>query len=127
VILLDTSAWIVLGGRHAEFAARIGTEDVAVCPPVAQEILQGTGTPARYRAVRNTLWRTTMLDDPVPLVRFEQAAQIYMTCREVGLTIRSSIDCLIAACAIAHAVPLLHDDRDFDHIATVSPLKAIRA
>ena len=113
--------------RRGIFLERVRDEVVAFCPAVVQEILQGAANEAQFARIRRKLLPEVMLDDPVPLSRFEEAAQIYLTCREVGLTIRSSIDCLIAACAIAHRVPILHDDRDFDHIAAVSPLRAIRA
>ena len=47
------------------------------------------------------------------------AAHIYQKCRRKGLTIRSSIDCLIAQCAIENEVILLHNDRDFKMISSV--------
>lgn len=62
----------------------------------------------------------TMLDDPTPLDRFEEAALIYLRCRRAGVT-PSATDCLVAACAIAHGIRLLHDDADFNHIARVVP------
>lgn len=65
-----------------------------------------------------------MLDSPMSLDLFEQAAQLYRTCRAAGYTIRSAHDCLIAACAIRNDVPLLHADIDFDHIARVSALRS---
>jgi predicted nucleic acid-binding protein len=34
------------------------------------------------------------------------------------------VDCLIAACAIRHDLEVLHRDRDFDALATISPLRA---
>ncbi|HSS38271.1 MAG TPA: PIN domain-containing protein [Polyangia bacterium] len=37
---------------------------------------------------------------------------------------RSSVDCLIAACAIRHELEVLHRDRDFDALATIAPLRA---
>jgi predicted nucleic acid-binding protein len=40
------------------------------------------------------------------------------------VTIRSSVDCLIAACAIRHQLEVLHCDRDFDQLAKISPLRA---
>jgi len=42
-------------------------------------------------------------------------------CRRAGITIRSSIDCLIARVAIEHGLMLLHDDRDFERISKVVP------
>lgn len=69
---------------------------------------------------------TKILDSPMPIERYEEAAELYLRCREAGLTIRKSNDCLIAVCAMKHGVQLLHNDRDFDHIAKVAPLRATR-
>ena len=126
MILLDSSAWIKLTGRATDVAARVENDEVALCPPVAQELLQGAGTLPRYAKLMKTLRVTIMIDDPLPLSRFEEAARIYLRCRAKAFTIRKSTDCLIAACAIAHGLPLLHDDRDFDFIAEVAPLNAQR-
>jgi predicted nucleic acid-binding protein len=41
------------------------------------------------------------------------------------VTVRSSIDCLIAAMAIRHGIPVMHRDRDFAYLASVSDLKQI--
>jgi predicted nucleic acid-binding protein len=76
--------------------------------------------------MRDIMLRTKMVDAPMPYERYEQAAQLYLRCRENSYTIRSSVDCLIAACAMAHDATLLHNDRDFDHIAAVVALKARR-
>lgn len=120
-MLVESSAWVLVLHGYAELP-----DDVATCPPVMQEILQGAGGAAHFDALRAMLQQTTLLDAPVPLVRYEEAAALYMRCRDAGVTVRKSVDCLIAACAIAHGVELLHNDRDFDHIALVAPLRAIR-
>jgi len=39
--------------------------------------------------------------------------------RAAGVTVRSTVDCLIARLAVEHDLVLLHDDRDYDRIATV--------
>jgi predicted nucleic acid-binding protein len=39
------------------------------------------------------------------------------------LTIRSSVDCVIAVCALRHALTVVHVDRDFGLIARVAPLQ----
>ena len=76
------------------------------------------------------MWETVlaarMLDDPMPLARFEYAAEIYRRCRENGYVIASSYDCLIAACAIEARVPLLQLDHDFEAMADVVPLELLR-
>ena len=53
-----------------------------------------------------------------------EAAEIYRQGRKSGYTIRSSIDCLIAAIAIENDVPVWHKDRDFSFIARYSRLQA---
>lgn len=45
-----------------------------------------------------------------------EAARIFFDCRRRGITVRSSVDCLIAAQAIAAQATLLHDDEVFERI-----------
>jgi predicted nucleic acid-binding protein len=52
------------------------------------------------------------------------AARIYYDCRRRGLTVRSTLDCVVAQIAIEHGVPLLHDDRDYTAISRVRSLSA---
>jgi predicted nucleic acid-binding protein len=54
------------------------------------------------------------------------AARIYFDLRRTGRTIRKIIDCCIAQIPIEHDLTLLHNDRDFETIATVRPLKHLR-
>ncbi|MEA2491618.1 MAG: hypothetical protein QOH21_3410 [Acidobacteriota bacterium] len=126
VILVDSSVWVLADrGRHP-IGDFVEPDDIVICPPIAQELLQGAQDRERYWAIRDVLALVTMLDAAIPLARFQEAAWIYVRCREAGYTIRSSVDCLIAACAMAHHVELLHDDRDFDFIAKVTALQARR-
>jgi predicted nucleic acid-binding protein len=53
---------------------------------------------------------------------YEAAAELYARCRRGGETVRSHVDCLIAAVAIRTGTPLLHGDADFDAIARHAPL-----
>jgi hypothetical protein len=46
---------------------------------------------------------------------------MYHDCRRQGVTVRSSLDCLIAQCAIEHGLTLLHNDRDYLGIALNAP------
>jgi predicted nucleic acid-binding protein len=101
----------------------IASDEAATCPPVVQEILQGVRGPAGYQEAYEAIMSVHMLESPMPLEIFEQAAALYRTCRAAGFTIRSSHDCLIAVCAIRNDVPLLHADIDFEHIARVSTLR----
>ena len=126
MILVDTSVWIeLLAGRES-----VKTEDLgrlAVCGPIVQEVLQGLKSGPAADAFRESFLALPVLSDPVPLDLFLDAAQIYSQGRRIGLTIRSSVDCLIAAVAIRNSAPVWHRDRDFDAIARYTSLEAFQA
>jgi predicted nucleic acid-binding protein len=66
------------------------------------------------------------IEDPLTREIFDEAIGIYRNARRKSITIRSSVDCLIAACAIRRGVPVLHRDRDFDLLAKIGPLQSLR-
>lgn len=123
MILVDTSIWI-LDSTHLGFLEkRVALEELATCLPVIQEVLQGARD-HEFSALRATLLASLILESPMPVEVFEEAAEIYRIGRKLGITIRSSHDCLIAACAIRNDVPLLHSDRDFESIARFTRLQS---
>jgi predicted nucleic acid-binding protein len=123
VVLVETSVWIDDIRGAVKLSQLLLLEDIATCPPVLQEVLQGASNQAVRAIAEATLLDAHMLDNPMPLARFQEAARLYHLCRVKGYTIASKYDCLIAASAIAHDVPLLCRDRDFQAIAQVAPLK----
>lgn len=131
MIVVDTTVWIEFfrgnGSRFdlhlaelIEAAAPIALTDLIYC-----EILQGIREDAALARVRRML-----LHHPVLQMRdldvFEAAAAIYRDCRKRGVTIRKTIDCLIAATCLAAGAELFHNDRDFTAIARVRDLKLHR-
>jgi predicted nucleic acid-binding protein len=122
VILVDTSVWL-FDRRRFRLTDVVRHDQIAVCGTIIQEVLQGArgGT---LRETQETLVHTHLVDLPLPLNRFEYAAEIYRSLRVRGITIRSSNDCLIAASAILNRIELLHADRDFDYIAEITNLQA---
>jgi len=126
VVLIDTSVWIEVQRGRFNLDPFVEPGEIAICPPIAQELLQGVQSPERFALVWDTLLSARMLDDPMPLARFEYAAEIYRRCRETGYMVASSHDCLIAACAIEAHVPLLQRDHDFEVMADVVPLELLR-
>ena len=64
-----------------------------------------------------------MIESPVRLERFEEAAALYRFLRTKSFTIRKPFDCLISVIAMHHEIPILHNDRDFDHIARHTSLR----
>jgi predicted nucleic acid-binding protein len=122
MILVDTSVWL-LNKRRLRLEDFVKLDEIAVCGPVIQEVLQGTEL-HRLEDARSVLLNCQILSVPLPLGHFEYAAEIYRTARIRGYKPRSPVDCLIAAIAILNHVPLLHADRDFDFIAKVANLDA---
>jgi predicted nucleic acid-binding protein len=123
VVLVDSSLWIADLHRQGTLARHVEESEIATCPPVIQEVLQGIRTDHGYRITRSTLLSLAILESPMELEVFEHAAEIYRTGRKAGIT-AAPIDCLIAACAIRNHVTLLHSDRDFDAIARFTPLQS---
>jgi predicted nucleic acid-binding protein len=55
---------------------------------------------------------------------YYEAVDLYRAARRAGITIRSSVDCLIAACALRHDLTVLHRDRDYAALARICPLNS---
>jgi predicted nucleic acid-binding protein len=90
-----------------------------------QEILQGFTDQSSYTSFEDRLLAFPCLSEPVPLELYVKAAAIYREGRRKGYTIRSAVDCLVAAIAIEHGVPVWHRDRGFSAIARYTPLRAV--
>ena len=125
MILVDTSVWVgYLRGDERPAVARLEAllergVPVAVASIVAQELLQGVATPEAFERLERYLGSQRRVELSDPWLGAVEAARIYGACRAAGVTIRSSVDCLIARIAIEHDLALLHDDRDFTDIARV--------
>ena len=128
MILLDTSALIEFlnrtGSRHDNAVETLlsNEADIAIAEITLTEVLQGIRNERDYSEVQASLMTLPILSlkghDS-----YIKAADIYRNCRTKGLTIRSTIDLLIAQNAIEHNAELLHNDRDFEAITSVSSLK----
>ncbi len=90
---------------------------------IFQEVLQGAGSEKEYSLLRNYLSTQRFYNPTDPVESFEKAARLYMDCRKKGITIRSSVDCLIAVTALEHDLFLLHNDNDYALMQKVIPLK----
>jgi predicted nucleic acid-binding protein len=123
MLLVDTSVWIDLLSKKPSF--RLKPEQLfqlCVCPPVIQELLQGFPADNRYILLQDSILALPCLSPTVATELYIQGAEIFRAGRRRGKTIRSSVDCLIAAIAIANKVTVWHKDRDFDAIATYTDL-----
>ena len=122
MILVDTSVWIELFAGRVQ-ASREDFLNVATCGPVIQEILQGLRPGREASQIRWQLFGLPRLGDPLAVDLFLEAADLYAASRRRGITIRSSVDCLIASIAIRHKTPVWHFDRDFGRLAAFSSLE----
>ena len=128
MILIDSSVWIAFfngsGGKAVSVMETLidNEADVWLSEYILTEVLQGFREDREYEAARQCLLRF-----PIARLRdtdsYLEAAQIYRQCRRQGITIRKTSDCLIARTAIENDLYLLHQDSDFDRIASVFPVK----
>ena len=128
MIVVDTSVWIDVlnenGTPQAERCIRLieDGEPVALTDVILTEILQGLRSEDEARLVESRL-RAFPILRLAGLEDFALAADLYRSAREAGVTIRKTLDCLIAAPCVRSGAPLLHADADFDRLATCTPLR----
>ena len=125
MVLLDTSVWISVFRRRdpLDLDSVVAFDDIVTCLPVVQEVLQGFGEESAFRIAHDAMWSLPIVDSPLHSETVEAAIALYRTARRQGITIRSSVDCLIAASALRHDLEVLHHDRDFAQLAAVSHLR----
>ena len=125
MVLVDTSAWIEVFRKPARLKLEdmVDFDDVVTCLPVVQEVLQGFTSDVAFRQARDAMLALPIVESPLSEAVVLDAIDLYRRARRSGLTIRSGVDCVIAACAIRHGVTVLHHDRDFPALARVSELQ----
>ena len=125
MVLVDTSVWIEVLRKPARLSLEklVEFDEITTCLPVVQEVLQGIGSDVAFRGVRDAMLALPIVESPLGEAAYLDAVDLYRRARRAGFTIRSGVDCLIAACAIRHGLTILHNDRDFPSIARVSELQ----
>ncbi len=130
ILLVDTSVWIDFFAGRDTPQTRIFKDaiqegaDVALTGVILTEILQGVPSDSRFASLRKDLSSFRTLH-PVSEDTYVQAARLYRTGRKRGVTIRSLVDCLIAAIAMDHGAAVLHKDRDYERISEYALLKTV--
>ena len=130
MVIVDTSVWIdFLAGRsnvETEWLARelvqqrMGLTDLILC-----EVLQGVRGERAFAKVQEQLLEFEVFDSGGAEVAVA-AARNYRSLREQGLTVRTTIDCLIATFCLENGHSLLHRDRDFDVFEKSLGLRVVR-
>ncbi|MGN6694474.1 MAG: type II toxin-antitoxin system VapC family toxin [Aquihabitans sp.] len=123
--LIDSSAWIEFI-RDGDTATADSVEGLlrrggALTEPIVMEVLAGARSGRHGEQLRSLLGTVELL--PVNSDDWADAALLYRMCRVNGVTIRSMVDCLIAAVAVRNGVPVLAKDRDFEALAAHTPLQ----
>jgi len=128
VVLVDTSVWIEVlrKAKPLQLETHTDLDDVVTCLPVVHEVLQGIDREEHFRIAREAMWALPIVESPLHQDVINEAIELYRRARRGGVTVRSSVDCLIAACAIRHDLTVLHVDRDFTQLARISHLSERR-
>ncbi|MBK6608355.1 MAG: PIN domain-containing protein [Leptospiraceae bacterium] len=123
--LIDTSVWIESLKKDSKFRIQkhFKEHEIFLCLPVYQEILQGIRDDSVFWAVKKALDHSNILEETITRETFEEAISIYRQARKKGITIRSSVDCLIASIAIRNHATIIHKDRDYSEISKFTTLK----
>ena len=130
MILVDTSVWIDFFSEKSSRQVAIlealieEGEDLCLCGIVLTEILQGIRDNRQYNKTKTILSNLIFL--PMNRNTFLSSATIYRALRKHGITIRNSVDCMIAAVCIENKVQLLHNDRDFNLIENHFSLRVLK-
>ena len=114
----DSSVWIdYLRGSATPQADKLdillGVTPLAIGDLILTEVLQGCSTPREFNNLRKTLGALTFVTLGGPDVAVA-AAENFRKLRARGITVRKTIDTVIATRCIVDGFELLHDDRDFD-------------
>ena len=118
MILVDSSVWIDhfrgLDTPQVALLDRVlASEPVAIGDLILAEVLQGFTSDRDFNQARRLLTSLTVVEIGGQAIAV-QTAQNFRRLRALGVTVRKTIDTLIATRCIADGLTLLHSDRDFD-------------
>lgn len=122
MILVDSSVWIdyFRGDATAEtdkLDSLLGTEPLAIGDLILTEVLQGFSTEKDFNEAKRLLTTLVVVELGGRDIAI-QAAKNYRALRTLGVTVRKTIDTVIATRCIESGFALLYSDRDFDPFVT---------
>jgi len=131
-IIVDTSVWIdsfnpkIKTPEKKELVKLIQNDaPIYLCPMIYQEILQGIREDKTFENIKFILQQYKMIEIDIMYVT-DYAVDLYRHLRKKGITIKKSMDCLIASYAIITDMYLLHNYIDFTQIASKTKLKVYK-
>jgi predicted nucleic acid-binding protein len=127
--LVDTSALVhLLRDRSGTLAPKydriVAGRPTVLCRITEFELLNGARDEREWAMLVGMLREQSIID--IAPAAWAAAGQIVFDLKRRGTTLASVFDCIIAQTALDHNLDLIHDDRDFEAIAKVRPLRAVR-
>jgi predicted nucleic acid-binding protein len=129
LILVDSSVWAdyfkgVVTPQTEKLDRLLGREFLAIGDLILTEVLQGFAEEKDFNAARKMLTSLKVVELGGQEVAI-QAAKNFRALRKLGVTVRKTIDSVIATRCIESGYDLLHDDRDFDPFAKHLGLRVV--
>ncbi len=127
MVLVDTSVLIEYlkerQNQKTEIFEEILAHDIlfGISVYTYQEVLQGARDEREYKRLQEYLDTQVIYYPSENKGTYGKAARLFFDLRRQGITVRSSIDMLIAITAMENNLMLLHNDHDFDVIADKTP------
>jgi predicted nucleic acid-binding protein len=125
MVLVDTSVLInyfkgSIGEEEKKFEDLLNKKiPFGISPIIYQELLQGARDQKEFALLESYLSSQKFYDVKRGINSYKEAALLYLKCREKGVTIRSTVDLLIAQTAIENDLFLLHNDKDFTNMSKI--------
>ncbi|HWG20143.1 MAG TPA: PIN domain nuclease [Terracidiphilus sp.] len=128
MVIVDTSVWVdalrgTINPHTVWLGSGVRSGEVGLTSLIVCEVLQGIRKPSQFDGFCNDLLQLPVFEGLSTQVA-TQSARNYLILRARGITIRKTIDCLIATFCIESGFELLHRDRDFEHFEAHLGLRA---
>lgn len=121
MILVDTSVWIdyfngVVNWQTDHLDQSLSNGTVLTGDIILAEILRGFRKDEDYQTARKFLDFLECVELGGKEMAMKSASN-YRFLRSRGITVRKTVDMMIGTWCVEHKIPLLHNDKDFDHMA----------
>ncbi|MGA3078667.1 MAG: PIN domain nuclease [Bryobacteraceae bacterium] len=129
MILVDSSVWIdyfngSITAQTEKLDGLLGQEPLAIGDSILTEVLQGFADERDFNTARRMLTSLKVVELGGQEIAI-QAARNFRALRKLGVTVRNTIDTVIATRCIESGYDLLHNDRDFDPFARHLGLRVV--
>jgi len=129
LILVDSSVWIdyfnnVINWQTDKLDSSIGIEQVIITDHILLEVLRGFRNEKDYNAAKYYLDKFPCYDTMDKELAIK-CVENYRYLRKTGVTVKSTVDLIIATYCIENNILLLHNDHDYDPIEEHLKLKVL--